>query len=170
MYLLSSFFPSFHLPSRMIVKTVNFCIPALLVFFNFIQNSQMFSFPYFCYGLWWLFGLFIAESASIIGCGCVYLYMFQPATRTLMVACIPPHMSPRNFISFCKFDKLKTAYLSLSNRTRQEEANSLSQYLHPLAIRHGKLTMSANTCENVIIRSSASTGRAATKFDMYTSA
>lgn len=60
MYLLSSFFPSFHLPSRMIVKTVNFCIPALLVFFNFIQNSQMFSSPYFCYGLWWLFGLFIA--------------------------------------------------------------------------------------------------------------
>lgn len=39
-------------------------------------------------------------------------------------------------------------YLSSPNRTRHDEASSLVQYLHPLAIRHGKPIISAKTCQN----------------------
>lgn len=40
----------------------------------------------------------------------------------------------------------KRTHLSSPNRTRQEEASSLLQYLQPLAIRHGKSIVSASTC------------------------
>ena len=42
------------------------------------------------------------------------------------------------------------SYLSSPNRTRQEEASSLLQYLQPLAIRHGKSIVSASTCKDHI--------------------
>lgn len=36
----------------------------------------------------------------------------------------------------------------MPERTRQDDASSLLQYLQPLAIRHGKLMESANTCRS----------------------
>jgi len=39
-------------------------------------------------------------------------------------------------------------YLSEPNCTRQEADTSFLQYLQPLAIRHGSLTMSAKVCQN----------------------
>ena len=41
--------------------------------------------------------------------------------------------------------KQQNKYLSSPNRTRHEEASSLEQYLHPLAIRQGKSMVSAST-------------------------